>query len=369
MEETKSQEQVVEISPLSKGRRALAFLAEFFLTFILGISLFHLAVYPLGRLSVGYEEKAKTSLSAQKNRDYVLYGNKLLFYTAIDKQEVGDFTANLEYTFKAYLYQYVKQKEEINVRYDDVQGEIFATYYGTKLNEFYVSLGGADTYFNLGETITLKQLYVDEFMHAFIRGDELSAQGQADYDDFQTKVFLKGYNTMLDDIVKTDLTYEGISYAKEHAVVTSFIALEKNLVLASALIAYSLSAIILGLICPMFIKRRRTLAMLLMRNERLNAERLVLLKRKWTALYAVYYFAFNMAGVFFIPLGIFDFISLFSLPVLLPISLLSLALILGSGIFMLFEPFNRTLSDRLTGSVMVSEATLDDIYRAKGYHF
>jgi hypothetical protein len=36
---------------------------------------------------------------------------------------------------------------------------------------------------------------------------------------------------------------------------------------------------------------------------------------------------------------------------------------------MLFDPYNRTLSDRLTGTVMVSQDTLDDIISAKGYEF
>ena len=364
---------VVEISPLSKGKRALSFLAEFFLTFILGLSLFHLAIYPLGKLAVGYTDQAKASLVAQEQRDSVLYGHQLLFAEAVDKHNPGSFSSNLELTYKAYLYQFVKDRPEINVTYDQYAGEVFTTYYqnirGGNVLDFYRNLEGAETYFTITDTVNLKAVYSDEFIHAYIKGDEMSSQGQQDYEDFENKVFLKGYNRMLNDIAEKDLIFEGVSYRESQQKVSAFIALEKNLVLASALIAYALSSLILSLLIPLFIKRRRTLSMLLMRYERLDAERLVLWKRPRVVLYFFYAFAMNMASVFFIPLGVFDFVSLFALPVLLPISIISLAYILGSAIFMLFEPFNRTLSDRLSGSVMVTESTLDDIYRAKGYHF
>ena len=69
------------------------------------------------------------------------------------------------------------------------------------------------------------------------------------------------------------------------------------------------------------------------------------------------------------PLGLYSIAAIFSLPYLFAFSLVSLGYVLISLIVMLFDPYNRTLSDRLTGTVMVSQDTLDDIIRAKGYEF
>ena len=367
-----NQNPEVEIFPLGKWKRILAFLADFFLTFIIAITLFHLGTFQLGKLFVNFDGRINESVLAQKQRDSVLYGHGLLLYPSPDKREATDFTSNLDYTFHYYLYEYVKIDETIP-EYEDKAGEVLHHYYvdirqdESAYKAMYSSLDTVG-FFDLS-TMTLKAAYREEFKHALIKGDELSEQGQKDYDEFLSKIFLKGYNRMIDDILQKDLVYEGVSYKEKQQIVSETVNLERNLILIAALVAYLLSVSITCLVIPLIGKSRRTLAMLFMRNERIDSTKLVVIRKRRVLICFVYAIAANMAGLFFIPLGVYDFTSLFALPVLLPVSLISLAFILGSFIYLLFEPYNRTLSDRLTNTVMVSEATLDEIYRAKGYHF
>lgn len=374
MEEAKVQQPSndVEIFPLGKGKRMLAFLADFFLTFIIAITLFHLGTYQLGKLFVNFDGRINESVLAQKKRDSVLYGHELLFYPSPDKKEAIDFTSNLDYTSKYYLYEFVKVDGAIP-EYEGKQGEVFRHYYVDIRHDesAYSNLySGLDTvgFFDVS-TLTMKTAYREEFKHALIQGDELSEQGKKDYDEFLSKIFLKAYNRMIDDIREKDLVYEGVSYKEQQQIVAATVALERNLILIAALVAYVLAVSITCLIIPLIGKSRRTLGMLFMRTERIDSSKLVVMKKPRVLLCFLYCFAANMAGVFFLPLGVYDFTSLFALPVLLPVSLIAAAYILGSFVYLLFEPYNRTLSDRLTGTVMVSEATLDEIYRAKGYHF
>ena len=80
-------------------------------------------------------------------------------------------------------------------------------------------------------------------------------------------------------------------------------------------------------------------------------------------------FALCSGALLFIPWGVVSFNELFSLPMLLLLSLVGMGLDIISLAFFFFDPFGRTLMDRLTFSFMVNQETLGDICRAKGYDF
>ena len=373
-ENSQSQQQtpVVDISPLSKWKRTLVFLADFFLIFIIAIILFNLGSYPLGKAMTSYNGKVEESSLHQKRRDLVLYGSKVLLASQPSLKEAKDFTSNLQYTFETFVYYHLNGAVTSD-KYETQKSDVFATYFVTIRDDesSYKAMMkdlDVDGFFEVGQSVTLKPTYIEEFKHAFIAGDELSTQGKKDYDALQTKVFLKGFNRILDDIYAKDLLFDGISYKQEQDAVASFIQYEKVLAIVAASISYALGCIIVSLIIPMISKERKTLGMLFLRDVRLDAERLVLPKRGRIALFFVYQLLINAGSLFFIPLGAYDFVSLFSLPALFPISAIGLLYLLFSLIYMLFEPFNRTIADRLSGTVMVNEEMLDAIYRAKGYN-
>jgi hypothetical protein len=56
-----------------------------------------------------------------------------------------------------------------------------------------------------------------------------------------------------------------------------------------------------------------------------------------------------------------------NLRILLSVSGISLILVIASLLTLLFDRYNRSLTDIFSRSVLVNEKTLDEIYRAKGY--
>lgn len=377
MDEERTMERsknVLEISPLSKGKRALAFLADYFLVLILTLVFFHFAAYPIGKAIIKYDQKHEEYAQAVRNRDNVLYGNELLFYSDIAKKDPTYMDENIEYTSKIYIYEFLKGSIDVEA-YNGHQGDIFHTYYVNILNDeaTYLSLyqGWSETgFFDInGNAISLKQEYVEEFSHNYLPGDSMSNKGKEDYERMQTKVYLVGYRKMIASILEKDLTFAGKSYKLEQAAVDSFIDLQEKLTIFSVLSAYALSSLFQLLLFPLINKYGKTFAMLFMRNERLDSTRLYIWSKPRRALHFVYSIIMNFSPCFLVPIGVYSFAGVFSIPYLLPLSLVSLGYVLISTIFMLFEPYNRTLSDRLTGTVMVSQATLDDIIRAKGYDF
>lgn len=367
-----SQEKVLEISPLGKGRRILSFLADFFLVFIITISLFHFAFYPLGKAIVGYENKGQEYLTAKVQRDSVLYGNGLLFSPTSKSREESDFDSNLSYTFTIYLGGLVASREEVNIHYDQQPWDIFAHYYadlsGGDITTFYLETD-QNTFFESYFPLKLKAVYEDEFIHAYIQGDTMSEKGQSDYEEFQDRFFLDAYRKMLADIEAKDLTYNGVSYTQNQKIVTSFIELEKNLIVGCVFPSYFFANVIVMLVFPLISKRRKTLSMIFMRYERLDSSTLNILKRRRVWPFFLMSLFFNMGSLLFVPLGLFDFVSLFSLPALFPLSVIGLLYVLASFIILLFDGYNRTLADKATFTVMVDESTLDEIFRAKGYSF
>ena len=62
-----------------------------------------------------------------------------------------------------------------------------------------------------------------------------------------------------------------------------------------------------------------------------------------------------------------SFAYLFQFSALVSFSLVSLLFNIFSLIVLLFDSFSRTISDKLSKTVLISEADLLEIYKAKGY--
>lgn len=355
----------VNIYPLTKGKRVILYLADFFVCFILAISLYTLAVSPLGTLMLGMERRATEYDENIALRDGVLYGNELLY-----RENGSDsFSTAMEYTYKLYLGYLVGFYDETDGNY-----EVFENYFIDIRNDsesylsFYKSLDSAGTYFEITKKgVSLTASRVEEFMAFYREGDTPSDTAQSDYSSFQSNIFLSGYNLMINDIMEKDLTYEGVSYAERQNAVGTYITQSEYFTSVCAEISYLLAAIIVYLLFPLINKDRKTLGMLVLRRYRVDARTLNNTKLRKVPLLFLYNFALANWSTFFVPLGSVGFNELFSLPLLLPLSLISLALALGSLIMLLFDAFDRDLLDKLTFTVVVDEDELDKIYEAKGY--
>ena len=368
-EEAKSK-KVIDVYPLSKGRRVLAYLADFFISFILGLALFHLAAYPLSRVITNADEQANALIACQQDRDSTLYGNNLLFYGQGSDKKPASFSTNLEYTCKQYLCDYLVQPQGTE---HDVYRHFFLDIRVKNASTWLSFCKQNDEktfFFDFTETtMSLKEVYVEEFHPLLDEKDELSEKGKTDYTTFQEKYFLKAYSAMLVDIGTNDLTYNGISYKASQDKVAAILSQQQNVVLWCSLSAEIASLVICFFVVPMVSRYRKTAGMMALRIQRVNADTLRLTGRKEVFPFWVYQVAVNFAGVFFLPLPVFGFNELFTLTVPMFLSIASLVVVLASGLFVLIHSFNRSLLDVATNSILITNDQLDEVYHAKGYDY
>lgn len=366
MEEAAEQKKEVEIFPLSKGKRIVAFLADFFLVFVISFAFFHLALYPLSAFSTNLYNEQEDCLKAQKDRDQVLYGNSLLFYEeGKSNAEPSSFSQNLSYTGKLYVMA--------------LAGKATADY--DVFRHFFVDIRGKESeypswvksqdektqFFSYSPKVELLPRYVEEFSPFFETGNTPSKQGEEDYEKFQKEFFLPCYSSLMKDILENDLTYQGISYVAKQNQVASFSQKANRVVVWSASISYLLSCALIFIVVPLISKTRKTLGMIFLRRERVVTATLMPIKRRYLPLLFLYGVFFNAGLLFLLPWPIITFNELFSLPALWALSLISLLLDLVSLFFVLFDSFDRTLMDRLMRITMLDEESMDAIYRSKGY--
>ena len=118
-EETK-EPKVLELRPLTKGKRSLVFLADFFLVFIFSLLIFHIGIYPLGRVIVDYPGQLESLHKAQERRDGILYGYELLFPSQAGKTAYVDYEDNLAYTCDERINNFLARAYEAAVRLDSI---------------------------------------------------------------------------------------------------------------------------------------------------------------------------------------------------------------------------------------------------------
>ena len=374
MEEVQEQ-KAVNVSPISKGKRILAFLADFFLLFIVTFVIFNVMVMPLGNLMTKSSERQTKNDNAAIAQFNILYEQKVMLHE--NDSDLYYYNANVEYTMNCWLSYYSfsetdsleshkqfghkEENEVIRHFYRDIRNDD-AKYLST-LQTFNNEYG----YFNFEDgSVTLKDEVKTNIKLSFFSPDDMSENGKTMLANMQNE-FMNLYADVFKDIEKNDLTNNGVSYLANKKIVSdSETYLKWQLVISSA-IAYLLSIIIYFIIIPLFTPDGRTLAMLMMRLSRIGTNNLYLLNKGENALNAIYMLAFNLPVIFFMPMTYVTFTYLFNIPVLFPLLIIGLILIIASLITLLISSYNRTVCDYLSRSVVIKNDDLDEIYRSKGY--
>lgn len=356
----------VDLHPLKKGKRVLVFLGDFFLTFILSLLLFHVGVYPLGRLIVDYNGQMTSLREAQVRRDAVLYDHQLLFVRDSGAKGADDFELNLSYTSKQFIHSFL----------DDAYApyEVFKNYYIAVAGDeeaylsFYRGLDEKYGFLDIqGNAVTLKAQYLEEFAPAFDPKDTMSAQGQSDYQTFENKIFAQGYARLLNILLEKDLHSGDISYAENQRVIERVLSNGRRLIVTSSLVTFFTAWILLHLVVPLFSKKRKTIGMMMMRVERVHKKDFDSLSIPMSYLNSFYSLAAYAFMPLFIPWGSTNFNELFALPILFPLALFAVAYLLGSLGFLLFDAYNRTLGDFLCQSYCLSNEDFDTLVRERGH--
>lgn len=344
----------------------LAFLADAALLFLCSFAFFHLAYYPIISTATSLSSSQEEYVEAMNKRDNVLYGSNLLFYDESSSDKTAtSFSTNLSYTCDCYIKLLCGKGES---KYD-----AFNNYYSlikgdqSKYLSFMKQRDSSTSFFDFSSTPKLADAYIEEFLPFFEEGNSPTKKGQDDYSSFQKDFFLPSYSVMLEDIKTNDLVYEGISYKAEQSVVEGFKNKVNVVVCSSAGGAYLTSLLLLNIVVPLISKTRKTLGLIFLKEERVDANRLIPIKRSKLILTTVYTLFFSSFFVFLLPWPVISFNELFTIPALWIISLISLILDLVSLGFLLFDQLDRTLTDKLTLISYIDEESMDAIYRAKGY--
>jgi len=364
----------VDLHPLTKWKRFLTYLGDAAISFILAFFLFNVVVYPIALNAVKINQDEFNAALSKRNE--VLYGNKLLFYKN-DLYPKDDFDKNLKYSYNRFIsyycysdsigandpnypeYAHLKENEMIRTYYVDIRNDE-STYLS-----FYKKYS---TFFTVeNTTVTLKEDVKKNLLYYFDPNERLESK---DYLNL-SEVYSAIYGALIKDIKKNDLTYTSvsgqISFNVQQKIVDDASNTFNMRLLASTLISFSVSVIITHMVIPLISKRRRTILLMALNADRVGSDNLMPLSKLETCLIGVYSFAFEMYPIFLIPLVYTTIYNVISLPAIMILCIATFALTLISLFFMLFNRFNRTLTDIVSRSVIVSGDDLDEIERAKNY--
>ena len=373
MEET-VEKKVIELKPLSKWKRILMFLGDFFITFIIAFALFNLAVFPLTKVIFKTEDKYNEAEQAERQATKLLIDSGFLF--SVPNESYPSFEEDINYTFKVYLSYYVFDDVSVdsnNPQYGHkIENEVIHTYYLSQLSlEKYLTdfkeYNKEDSMFEIGETfesIKLKNEYKE-----LLAGELLEVE-EGKYSSHMTNLrdhvfarlfYLKVYQNILDhDFVKNGVSYNNlVQKSREISKNLQWIAVGASLV--SAFLAWSFAY----LIYPLVNSEKRTPTMSIMKIDKLDIRNLGPTNNKVVLIQSFYSLILSLAGIVFLPSIYFGLAYVFNLPLLFILSMISLVLIIGFMIPIFFNQYNRSGGDILTFTVLVPTEEIDKLYRER----
>ena len=363
----------LDVFPLTKGKRMLLFLGDFFLVFILALFLSNIIVYPIAKSATDYDTKESLNIAYEQSRYTILYENDLLFYqTAETKNNIND---NLEYTYDLYLSFYVKGGSS--------EYEIFHHYYSKYPNKDgktyleligeYDSLGMFDrSRLDEAGRPTMKKEYQDMFEPAFDEKDQMDEESSAAYESAFNHYFLTMFYTMMGDIEANDLSLPVVhptqSYNDLTALIRDYEDFYDLVAIVCSAASFGIAAIALYFVYPLVNKKGRTPTQSVIKVDRVDRVSFALLPRRVRLLEGLYATVLTLPCLLFVPVPTVSVNYVFSISTLLGISIVGLLLVIAAFFTVIFDKFNRGLTEIFTHSVSMKEEMLDEIYKAKGYY-
>lgn len=372
-------ENILEIAPIGKGKRILLFFADFFLSFLLSFILFNVVVTPLGYLITDYDKKSEVSSTYENMKLDILYGRDLLYYH--DEDDKYLFSYSLSFTYDVFLSYFcldIETSPDINYPeygHKKVNDVIWTYYHDIKNDDskyaFLFVKYNVDEYFEeVDNQFVLKDIYKEGLAPYFNPTSDLSKQGMNYYDEIGQKFFFNLYGEVISDIEQNDLTYSGaaLSYNDADVFIREFETFYQNFFTYSSIITYFIIWLAYFFIIPLFRKKHQTIGMSLMKIQRLNIHRLKLYSKVESALGSIYPLFTGASICFLLPMTIVGVAFPFSLPILIYAIVMAILFQIVSAIFLIFNSYNRTITDWFSQSVCVSNENLDAIYSIEDYN-
>ena len=365
----------VDISPITKGKRLLSFLADFFINFIITFVLFNVVVMPIGNLAADSNGREKRNNDAALKQFDILYNNKVMFYEG--NEDKYYYNSNVETTLNCYLSYYSFNNDDVVDAHplygNKIENETIYHFYKDIRNDLatYVSMiekfnQEHNCFVIEGENISLVATVKENVRLSFFSPGDMSEEGQKNLNYLQD-FFLNTYAEVFKDIEKNDLVYQNDSYLINKEVVTKCEQELQTLLIVASFIAFAVSTIIYFLIIPLFSETNKTIGMMIMKTVRIGTNNLYLLGKGELLLGLVYNLILCAPIVFFMPMTRVAFTYLFNIIPLTSTLFVGLAFWLISFVVTLISSMGQTLTDILSKSVLIKNEDLDAIYRSKGY--
>ena len=371
MEELEQEQKFIDIHPLSKWKRLLVFLGDYFIAFILSFALFNLAVFPCARIICKTSEQTDKALLLEQKASKMLIDDGYLF----SPNDGASFIEDVNYTFKVFLSYYAFDNEAVdanNPQYGHkLENEVIRHYYENVIkdtNQYVVDfkeVNDTDKMFEIGDTVDSIVLKAD--YKTSLSTELLEVKNEDNYSEamtnFRDHVFARlFYLHMYNHITENDYVKDGVSYNAYYSEINDIVTNLKWVAVVSTFITALLSWSVVFVLYPLVNKENRTMTMSVMGVSKLHYKSLGPIDKKIVMIQSFYHFVVMLTSILFLPVLYYGIEYCFNLPILFVLAACSLGLIIISGIVMIFNQYNRTGVDILTNTVIVPTNELDVMY-------
>ena len=366
------EQNIIELKPLSKWKRFLLFLGDYFVAFIVSFILFNLAVFPLAKIMCNTQSRSENAAYLEQQALDMLKDDGYLY----SPTSASSFEDRVNYTFKVFLSYYAFDSESISEdkQYGHKQkNEVVRAYYQKVIKDESLYIKdfksvNTDNMFVIGDdvmSIVLKDDYKSK-----LANELLEIKDESKYSEAMTNVrdhvfaklfYLHVYTHITEhDYVKGDKSFNNL--LKE---ATSIMKSLQWVASGSAIVTVIISWGIVYVLYPLVNKEKRTITMSAMRLSKLNYKMLSPITNKEVMIQSFYHFVLSMSSMLFMPILYFGLAYSFNLPLLFVLSAISLGLAILSGIFIFINEYNRSASDLLTNVVLIPTSEIDNMYRER----
>lgn len=371
LEEQKNKPVEIDIHPVSKWKRILVYLGDMMFCFIAAFVIFNCATYPLATVIAPYD--SEKSLQAAKDRDSVLYDNKILFYED-SSATTKEFSKGLKYTFNRFLayftfddnnvydtehpeYTHIDENNVVYTYYVDIRNDV------TTYNSIFNTLSD---YFVLKDgNYTLKDSIKENTKYYFDVNERL--QGN-DYKTMST-VFNSIYGDMIKDIKKNDLTFtkDGvvISYNDNQKIIDNNSQIYYNRMSVSVFAAHIISVVLLFIVYPLVNRFGRTPMLSIFKADRIYTTSFKRLKTSDKVLSGIYSIFTTVPYVVFLPLCYTTLVYILDIPFLISFALVGFLLVIINLVVLLVSAFSQSLTDKASRVVIVPNEEFEQIEQSK----
>ena len=368
--EEENKQKVIELKPLSKWKRFLLFLGDYFLAFILSFILFNLAVFPLAKI-ICDTQKQNEEASRLENSALVMLNDAGFIHMPNDS---SSFESSVNYTFKAFLSYYAFDEETPDTTYPQfghkIENEVIRHYYENviKSTEQYIidfKEVNVDNMFDIGDSVDSIVLKSD--YKVMLANELLEVVDPDNYSlamtNFRDNVFARlFYLKVYAHIQENDYVKDGVSYNSLLQQATDIRTSLNWVASVSTIISITISWGLLFVLYPLINKEKRTITMSAMQLTKLHYKSLSQIDNGIVMIQSFYHFVILLSSLVFLPILFFGIGYSFNLPLIFIMSVISLGLIIASGFFIIFNEHNRSGSDIITNTVLVPTSEIDRLY-------